>query len=115
MKRISMTTIQSFKSKSCISNDSNIINVVKSEGSVSETLKYDLIVSMRSRTDTDDEHPFLNFFHTITFLFSFEGQYLTAIFYGFITYYAFPDTFHENPLVSLLIGCCSTLAVALGN
>ncbi|CAF0817389.1 unnamed protein product [Rotaria sordida] len=42
------------------------------------------------------------------------GQYLTAVFYGFITYYAFPEIWHENFCLSLFIGCCSTIAVALG-
>jgi len=42
------------------------------------------------------------------------GQYLTAVFYGFITYYAFPDTWHQKPYLSLFIGCCSTVAIALG-
>jgi len=42
------------------------------------------------------------------------GQYLTAVFYGFITYYAFPDTWHQKPFLSLFVGCCSTIAIALG-
>ncbi|CAF0901493.1 unnamed protein product [Rotaria sp. Silwood1] len=42
------------------------------------------------------------------------GQYLTAVFYGFITYYAFPEKWHENVFLSLFIGCCSTIAIALG-
>lgn len=47
-------------------------------------------------------------------MFPFTGQYLTAVFYGFITYYAFPDTWHQKPILSLFIACCSTIAIALG-
>ncbi|CAM4921773.1 unnamed protein product [Rotaria socialis] len=42
------------------------------------------------------------------------AQYLTAIFYGFITYYAFPDAWHANYFLSSIIQCCTTIAVALG-
>ena len=45
---------------------------------------------------------------------SFEEQYLTAVFYGFITYYAFPNEWHEKPILSLFIGICTTIAIALG-
>jgi hypothetical protein len=48
------------------------------------------------------------FFHGI-------GQYLTAIFYGSITYYAFPDVWQEQPLAGLFIGIASALAIATGN
>jgi len=30
------------------------------------------------------------------------GQYLTAVFYGFITYYAFPDTWHQKTLFIII-------------
>ncbi len=50
----------------------------------------------------------------ICFFSSFKGQYLTAVFYGFVTYYAFPDTWHQKPILSLFIACCSTIAIALG-
>ncbi|CAM4779028.1 unnamed protein product [Rotaria magnacalcarata] len=41
-------------------------------------------------------------------------QYLTAIFYGFITYYAFPDTWHADSFLSSIVRCCTTIAVGLG-
>ncbi|CAF1184356.1 unnamed protein product [Adineta steineri] len=42
------------------------------------------------------------------------GQYLTSVFYGFITYYAFPDTWHKQSFLSLFIGCCTVFAIAVG-
>lgn len=44
----------------------------------------------------------------------FCGQYLTAVFYGFLTYYAFPETYHNNSLLSMLIGCSGAFAIAIG-
>ena len=48
-----------------------------------------------------------------SYLFS-KGQFVVAIFYGFITYYAFPDTWVEKSFPALLISCCSALAIAFG-
>ncbi|CAF1206549.1 unnamed protein product [Adineta ricciae] len=44
----------------------------------------------------------------------FCGQLITSIFYGFITYYAFPDNWHKQPLLALLAGICTVLAIAVG-
>ena len=43
-----------------------------------------------------------------------KGQYLTAVFYGFLTYYAFPDTWHKNLFLSSFIGILTSLAIAFG-
>jgi hypothetical protein len=50
----------------------------------------------------------------ILLFYSFKGQYIVAIFYGLITYYAFPDTWLQKPIPSLFIGICTALAIALG-
>ena len=42
------------------------------------------------------------------------GQYFVALFYGFITLYAFPDTWLNRTLPSLLIYLCTIFAIALG-
>ncbi|CAF0881749.1 unnamed protein product [Rotaria sp. Silwood1] len=47
-------------------------------------------------------------------LIRFCGQYLTALFYGVITYYAFPDTWLKQTIPSLFIGFSSAFAIALG-
>ncbi|UJR28587.1 hypothetical protein I4U23_009820 [Adineta vaga] len=47
-------------------------------------------------------------------IFRFCGQFIISIFYGFITFYAFPDTWHVQPLLSLFSGSCSILAIAIG-
>ncbi|CAF3629181.1 unnamed protein product [Rotaria sordida] len=44
----------------------------------------------------------------------FCGQYITALFYGVITYYAFPDTWLQKTYPSLIIGLSSAFAIALG-
>ncbi|CAF3426143.1 unnamed protein product [Rotaria socialis] len=44
----------------------------------------------------------------------FCGQYITALFYGFITYYAFPDTWLHKTFPSLIVGVSCALAIALG-
>ncbi|CAF1365155.1 unnamed protein product [Adineta steineri] len=47
-------------------------------------------------------------------LIRFCGQFLTAVFYGCITYYAFPDTWLQKTFPSLFIASCSAIAIALG-
>ncbi|CAF2410101.1 unnamed protein product [Rotaria sp. Silwood2] len=47
-------------------------------------------------------------------LLRFCGQYITAVFYGVITYYAFPDTWLQQTIPSLIIGFSSAFAIALG-
>ncbi len=97
-------------------NDSKISKIVKIEiikKSISETLKYFYFNCFNA---VEDRYIYINLIENIyfNFFFSFKGQYLTAIFYGFITYYAFPDTWHEKPFLLLFIGICSTIAIALG-
>ena len=46
---------------------------------------------------------------------SLQGQYLTALFYGFLTYYAFPDTWLEQTIPSLLVSVATGTAMAVGN
>ena len=41
-------------------------------------------------------------------------EYLTSSFYGLITYYAFPDTWHGNIVLSFLVACFTCLSIALG-
>lgn len=43
------------------------------------------------------------------------GQYAVSLFYGFITFYAFPDTWLNRTLPSLVIYLCTIVAIALGN
>ncbi|UJR20936.1 hypothetical protein I4U23_024045 [Adineta vaga] len=44
----------------------------------------------------------------------FGGQFIVAMFYGFITYYAFPDTWVEKTFLSLFVAFCSAVAIAFG-
>ena len=70
---------------------------------------------MRSRIETKKKKFFFNKQEQNKKIFFFiQGQYLTAVFYGFLTYYAFPETYHNNRLLSLLIGCFSAFAIAFG-
>jgi DnaJ family protein C protein 22 len=44
----------------------------------------------------------------------FFGQYIISVFYGFTTYYAFPDTWLEKNSSSLFIAFCTAFAIAIG-
>ena len=40
---------------------------------------------------------------------------MTAALYGFLTYYAFPDTWHDQTWRPIVVGICTAMAIALGN
>lgn len=44
----------------------------------------------------------------------FCAQYVVGLFYGFITFYAFPDTWSNSKFLSLIVGIATAFAVALG-
>jgi hypothetical protein len=43
-----------------------------------------------------------------------QGEYVTAVFYGCITYYAFPDTWQSHALLSFVVALATSCAIALG-
>ncbi|CAF1023933.1 unnamed protein product [Adineta ricciae] len=47
-------------------------------------------------------------------LIRFCGQYVVAMFYGFIAYYAFPDTWLESRFLSFIVVVSSAVAIAFG-
>ncbi len=87
-----------------------IVEIEITKKSISETLKY---FSLSCFNAVEDRYIYNEQMILLDFVF-LQGQYLTACFYGFITYYAFPDKWHEKPFLLLFIGVCSTFAIALG-
>ena len=59
-------------------------------------------------------HQWTWLFSIYVFLMLLLGQYLTAVVYGFITCYAFPDTWHGQPSTSLFVGVCTATAIGVG-
>ena len=89
--------------------------MVKIKMSVSETLKYFFSLFQCGR---GQKHIFFNTrsssFEKFIFYLFLIGQYLTSLIYGFLTYYAFPETWHEQASKAIFVAVCTAVAIALG-